>query len=377
MGNGVNNDTAALNAAFQAGCSGSDSVYLPTGVYLVDPLASLNACGATFYGDGSAQSILRSRSKGTSGVWRPLWSFGAGSGKTLTIHDLALDGTNAELAGLSISGYSAVALTGVNIQNFGIPGYAQGHRSPYDGLYLINTEHATVDASSFTGNERAGIELQAVHDSTVSNSTMSGNGGMGGVSEQNFEGPLDGPLVARWINNTLANNGSGGIDVETDPNLLPAQGVLQGNHVIACGNNNWGSGWGLVIGLHSFGTMESNEVDDFASKVPASDYSNAIVYGSNGGPIQIFNNTIRGAKSFGILGNAGLFPVGITDNTLTGNGTGIFIYSSPNVQISGNTVTNSVDTGISVYWSDGATVGGNQFTANNSDLMVNGQKATQ
>jgi parallel beta-helix repeat protein len=282
---------------------------------------------------------------------------------------------NAELAGLNIVGYSTVAIEDVNISNFGTPGYAQNHRSPYDGLYLMNSENATIADSSFTGNERYGIELQAVHNSTVSHSIMSGNGGMGGVSEQNFAGPLDGPLVAKWLNNTLANNGSGGIDVETDPTLPAAQGDLEGNNVTNCGNNNWGSGWGLVIGTHSFGVIENNKIDNFAAQVPPSDYSNAIVYGSNGGPIQVLNNTVTGTRSYGILGNMGLYPVTITGNTVSTNGTGIFIYNSPGVQISSNIVTNNVGAGISVYWSDGSSISGNQYSTNNPNLLINGTPA--
>jgi parallel beta-helix repeat protein len=376
VGNGINNDTAALNAAFQAGCSRSDSVYLPKGIYLVDPLAQLSSCSVRFYGDSSGASILRFRSNLRSGVWQALWSFGSGSGKTLTIQNVGLDGRNGELAGLSIIGYSIVNISGVNIHNFGIPGYAQGHHGDYDGLYLINSAQATIKSSSFNGNERSGIELQAVHNSTVSNSVMSNNGRLGGVSEQNFDGPLDGPLVAKWLNNTLVNDGSGGIDVETDPNLPPVEGIIEGNHVVNCGNNMWDSAWGLVIGLHAYGMIENNEVDNFAAQATQIDYTNAIVYGANGGPIQILNNTVRGTKSYAILGSEGLFPVTITGNTLASNGTGIFIYSSPGVQISGNTVSSSKGPGISVYWSDRSSIFSNQLSGNSPNLMVNGQITT-
>lgn len=377
QGNGTSNDTAALNAALQAGCSQSEPVYLPGGVYLVDPLTVLSSCGTTIYGAGSAKSILRFRSNLRAGIYESLLSFRGGSGKTLTIHDLALEGRHAELAGISIDGYSTVTLTNVSSLNFGTPGYAQGHRASYDGLYLINTQRATVNSSTFAGNERAGVELQAVQNSTVSTSVMSGNGGMGGVAEQNFAGPLNGPGVAQWLNNTLANNGSGGIDVETDANLLPAQGIMKGNYVINCGNNNWGSGWGLVLGLHAFGTIDGNEVDNYAAQAPTSNYTNAIVYGRNGGPIQILNNIVKGTKSNGISGDSGLFPVTISKNTLTSNGVGIFIYSSPGVQISGNTATNNRTAGISVYWSDDSVVSGNLLSANAADLLINGIQAVQ
>jgi parallel beta-helix repeat protein len=375
-GNGYSNDTSALNAAFRIGCSSSDSVYIPAGVYVVDPLTLLNGCGATFYGDGSSRSILRFNSTSLNpNVVQSLWSFGGGYGKTLTIRNLGLQGNHASLAGLSINHYLTVTINDLNISNFGTPGYAQNHSSPYDGVYLINSENAAISYSSFTGNERYGVELQAVHYSTVSYSTMSGNGAIGGVSEENYVGPLDGPKVAKWLNNTLANNGSGGIDVETAASLPPVQGILQGNRVTDCGNNNWGSGWGLTIGLNAFGTIQNNEVDNFAAHAMSDAYSSAIVYGANGGPIQILSNTVKGTRSYGILGNDGLYPVTITGNTVNANGTGIFIYMSPGVQLSNNTVTNNVGAGIAVYWSDGSTISGNHYASNNPDLIIDGTQA--
>jgi parallel beta-helix repeat protein len=376
-GNGYQNDTSALNDAFEVGCATSQSVYIPTGVYIVDPLAVLNGCGTTFYGDGSSHTILRFRSSSSlnPNVVQSLWSFAAGSGKTLTIHSLALQGTNAALAGLSIDHYSKVTITDLNVSNFGTPGYAQGHRSPYDGLYLINSTNATVSNSSFTGNERYGVELQAVHYSTVSHTMLSRNGAMGGVSEENYAGPLDGPLVAQWLSNTLTSNGSGGIDVETASSLPAVQGIIQGNVVTNCGNNNWGSGWGITLGLKAYGVIQGNEVDNFAAALaPNTPYSSAIVYGANGGTIQILSNTVKGTRSYGILGNEGLYPVAITGNTVHANGTGIFIYDSPGVQLSSNTATNNVGAGISVYWSDGS-FSGNHYSSNNPDLMINGSQA--
>jgi parallel beta-helix repeat protein len=373
QGNGAANDTAALNAALQAACAAPDSLYLPSGTYLTDSLNTLNGCGILFYGDGSSNSVLKIR----SAVSPVLWRFAGGYSKSLTIQDLALDGGNSAVAGISIDQYQSVTINRIYVHDFGIPGYAAGHRRDLDGLYIKNTENVQVTNSQFTGNERGGVELQAVHNSTVSNSVLSGNGRLGGVAEQNFTGPLDGPLVAQWLNNTLANNGSGGIDVETDPNLPPAQGVLKGNQVLNCGNNQWDSAWGLVLGLHAFGTIEGNRVQNFAANTASGDYVNAIVYGANGGPISIANNTVVGTKLYAILGNAGAFPVTITGNTLDSNVTGVFIYESPGVQITNNTITNSSGAGIAVYWSDNSTISGNQLTGNLQNLIINGHGASQ
>jgi parallel beta-helix repeat protein len=376
-GDGVTNDTSALNDAFAVGCATSQPVYIPTGIYLIDPLAMLNGCGTTFYGDGSSHSVLRFNTKSSlnPNVVQSLWSFTAGSGKTLSISNIGLQGNHGKLAGLSINHYSSVNIRSLYVINFGTAGYAQNHRSPFDGLYLINSENVTINYTTSIGNERYGIELQADHYSTVSNSTMSGNGAIGGVSEENYAGPLDGPKVAQWLNNTLSTTGAGGIDVETASNLPAVQGILKGNVVTDCGNNNWGYGWGLTLGLNAFGVIQSNEVDNFAAHATSSTYTNAIVYGANAGAIQIANNTVNGTRTYGILGNEGKFPVTISGNTVHANGTGIFIYDSPGVQLMNNIVTNNVNAGIAVYWSDGGTISGNQYSANNPDLIINGTQA--
>jgi len=375
-GNGYTNDTAALNDAFQVGCATSQSVYIPTGVYMVNPLTPLNGCGVTFYGDGSGRSVLKFSGAGLNpNVIQSLWSFTAGSGKTLTLHDIGLQGNHGKLAGLAIDRYSTVSLRNLYINSFGTPGYAQGHRQPYDGLYLTNSTNATISYVTTVNNERYGIELQAVHFSTVANSTMTGNGSLGGVSEENYAGPLDGPRVAQWLNNTLANNGSGGIDVETADSLPAVQGTIQGNSVKNCGNNNWDLGWGIVLGENAFGVIQNNEIDNFATALgTGAAWSNAIAYGANGGNIQILGNTVNGTRTYGILGNESKYPVTISGNTVNANGTGIFIYDSPGVQLTKNIATNNLGAGIAVYWSD-ATISGNQYSANKPDLIIDGTQA--
>lgn len=375
QGDGMVNDTAALNRAFSAACATPEDVYIPAGTYLINSLDSLNHCGITFYGDGVQHTVLKLQ----AAVRQSMWTFAGDPGRTLAlvIEDLTLDGGHLGGAGLAIEQYQAVTINHVFAHDFGTPGYSLGHKKDFDGLYIRNVEKVHVTNSQFTGNERYGIELQAVHTSMVRNSAMSFNGGMGGVSEQNFEGPLDGPLLAQWLDNTVMANGSGGIDVETDPRLPPAQGILQGNRVVNCGNDNWGSGWGLVLGLNSFGSIEGNRVGNFAANASTGNYTNAIVYGQNAGPINILNNTITRTKSNAISGLHGAFPVTIMGNTLSYNGTGIFIYDSPRVQITNNTVTNSSQYGIAVFQSHGSTLRGNQLTGNLWNLRIDGHDAKQ
>lgn len=375
LGDGVSDDTAALISAFSAACASSEDVYIPAGTYLVGSIDTSKGCGSFFHGDGAKSTIL----KRMAAAGKPMWTLTGGPARTLdmVIQDLAVDGGHLGGAGIAIEQYQTVTINRVSVHDFGTPGYDLGHKQAFDGLYIRNVENARVMDSEFTGNERYGIELQAVHNSTVQHSAMSSNGGMGGVSEQNFDGPSDGPLVAQWLDNTLIANGGGGIDVETDPKLPPAQGILRGNEVIDCGNERWDAGWGLVLGLHSFGTIEGNRVLDFAAHASPGEYTDAIVYGKNAGPISIVNNVISGTKARGILGNNGLFPVAISGNTLTANGTGIFIYNSPRVSITNNTVTRSSGLGIAVFWSYGSTISGNQLDGNLQNLRINGHHARQ
>lgn len=372
-GNGSANDTAAVASAIAAACSTRDSVYFPAGVYLIDPLGYVNGCNTTLYGDGSTASILRFRSALT-GSFQSLVTFNNGS--SLTIHDLAFDGRHAELAGFAIVGYSTVALTNVASYNFGTPGYSEGYRNSFDGFYIINTSTVNVQSSSFTGNERMGLELQADANATVNNSTMSGNGGMGGVSEQNFAGTLAGPGTQYWTNNMFDSNGSGCIDVETDPSLPPAHGIITGNVCSNSGKDNWDSGWGLVLGLNAYGTISNNKITNYSvnanANTVASGYDSAIVFGTAGGPITISNNTVTGARGNAIRGANSPYTVQITGNSFSGNGSGMDLYSDPGVQVGCNSVTNSLRYGIAVSESTGYKISNNTISGNNPNLSING-----
>lgn len=375
QGNGQSDDTASLNSALSAACAAAEDVYLPAGTYLVRPLAALNHCGIAVFGDGSSKTILKLAAANS----RSMWTFEGDPQKTLSlvIRDLALNGGNLREAGLDVEQFQTVSITRVSVHDFGTPGYRLGHRDSLDGLYMRSIENVQVLESQFDGNERSGIELQAVHNSTVRDSTLSFNGRLGGVSEQNFDGPLDGPLVVQWLDDMMVANGSGGLDVETDPRLPPVHGVFDGNQVIDCGDNMWDAGWGLVLGVHSFGLVEGNTVRNFAASTPPGDYTNAIVYLRNAGPIQIVRNTVTGTRTRAIVGLNGAYPVVIANNLLTGNGAGIFIYNSPSVTITDNAVSDSAGVGIDVFWSAYGTITGNQFHGNHGDLQIDGHPGYQ
>ena len=165
QGNGTDNDTAALNNGFVAACSASEDLYIPSGTYLVTSLDAVHNCGITFHGDGPSNTILKLMAPARTSMM----TFDGSLEKNLAlvVQDLALDGGHLGGAGIAIERYQAVTINRVSFNYFGTPGYSLGHKHDFDGLYVRNVENARVTDSQISGNERYGVELQAVHSSTV------------------------------------------------------------------------------------------------------------------------------------------------------------------------------------------------------------------
>jgi hypothetical protein len=90
-GDGVTNDTAAVQAALD---SGAGAVYLPEGTYLCGKLNFLasNPAGLTVYGDGRTRSIIKSTSAGDQSI--NVYAANGANTNNIYIHDLQIDGNN-------------------------------------------------------------------------------------------------------------------------------------------------------------------------------------------------------------------------------------------------------------------------------------------
>lgn len=108
-GDGVTNDTAAIQAALTYACAGARSVYIPEGVYVV--ATTLTACtGIRVSGAGSASSILQP----TISDGSPVINFPASSG-FFKLQDFAILST-INLTTFSTGGISAQNCTGIRMQ---------------------------------------------------------------------------------------------------------------------------------------------------------------------------------------------------------------------------------------------------------------------
>lgn len=224
VGNGVADDTAAIQAAVNAG----SAVYIPAGTYIVD---IVNLVADTFiFGDGAA-TILKQKSTFVGGSTGSLYANSGLAGATIdniTIRDLRIEGTNivapvfSEFKHLiSLNGTRNVLIE--NVQFIGFQG---------DGLYI--------GSGVVAGDERHNYNI------LVSNCFFDG------INQQNRQGisvtdGVDGIITDCTFQNTTSSTMPGAIDFE--PNNYAFETVK--NWVVEnCVFRNIGGNYG-TIGLLS------------------------------------------------------------------------------------------------------------------------------
>ena len=254
----------------------------------------------------------------------------------------------------------------VSVRNFGRPGHREGHTADYNGMYFHTLNNLSILNCVSQHNERDGIETQAVHYLDISNCDLSDNGRLGGVAEQNVVTNADGPLEVSFTDNIANNNGSGGFDIETAKGLPAAKGYIHGNTVENGGNDQWGYGWGVVLGNNTYGEISSNTVMNFAAT--RGPYRSAIVAGGNSGTVTIAHNTVKGSGGDGIHVNMTEgrgYPANITDNTVLNNAQdGISAYNAPSSTLRGNIIGNNSKNGITMSGAARSSVTDNQIYGN-------------
>ncbi|MGP0586271.1 glycosyl hydrolase family 28-related protein [Paenibacillus timonensis] len=144
-GNGVTDDTAAIQKALNQAASTGDTVYFPKGVYLVNPAKTLRVGGnTTLKGDGRT-SIIRAGSSGFG------WELMRVAGKDTLLTGLVLDGNRRVNRVLTIAGGSArVTVQGLLVQG---ATHSSDRRSDYyagvvSGIVVLgNTESISIQGA--------------------------------------------------------------------------------------------------------------------------------------------------------------------------------------------------------------------------------------
>jgi hypothetical protein len=168
VGDGVTNDTAAIQSALNTG----KAVYLPTGTYAINAKLKLAADGQIVYGDGNgninepARTIIKwigalggtmlSISNGTTENWqnctvRDMWL----NGNSLAL--TAVQGYDGSIAGgawrnryvnLTISGLTGVNNTAFDLGGGAFPDFA--HDSEITGCFVIGAARGVICAGAIT-----------------------------------------------------------------------------------------------------------------------------------------------------------------------------------------------------------------------------------
>ncbi|WP_257307382.1 right-handed parallel beta-helix repeat-containing protein [Geothrix campi] len=308
-GDGITNDTAALQKAVDAMAGTGGTVSVPAGTYLVDALTSLQLrSGMTLSLDTGA--ILKAIPNGSSN-YIILRISGVSNvnvvGGTLLGDRTTHTGTSGEQGmGLRITGSAQhIAVVGVTSKECWGDGFAISGASDVT-LCNVLADH----------NRRQGLSITSGNGLVVKNSSFTNNRGT--IPEDGLD--IE-PNSGETVNNVLitacvfANNGGDGIE-----NGVPIAytGLAFIYNVVIDGNTMTGNG---VATLHS-GPRSGIEVSNTSGHV-------------------IKNNTIQGNAGYGIYLRDGVTGTTVTRNTVTQNTlNGVLEYRS-----SGNTITDNTLSG--------------------------------
>ena len=309
-GDGVTDDSAAIQTCFNAVAGTGGTVVIPDGTYLINGNYSSSSFGLR---PGSNMTIAMT------------------SGAVLQVKTMPTDNYSA----LTIGTCSNVTITGGTIIGDRLTHTDHGGQDGH-GIYIGNASNITISgvtlkqcwgdgiyiassSSSITWtncvcdhNYRMGASAVEVNGLTVSGSTFSNTG-------------KDGPLLS---------GGGSGFDLEPNSGQVVTNVNFHDN--IVTGNSQYGVGTGGR--------------DDLST--------------SN---VTINHNTITGNGNDGVYCNDGTTTSSVTNNTITGNaGCGIELGSpdTVNMTVTGNTVSNNSSWGIYVSSATNATVTGNTGAGN-------------
>jgi len=318
VGNGVADDTAAIQAAINA--SAGKRLHIPAGNYVVSALSGVSEI--YMFGDGPEVSVITRKASGSTN------DFVTFASKTAIVIDgITFDG-NKSAQTVGANTLALVACDNVTITNCAFNnskssggGYGSGI-AVVDGTTAANGTNIAISGNRLSGNDQASIYVNKTYNVTINSNFMHGNGG--GVSVINFVFP---PVinVQRYF-------------------------VISGNTIRSC----TGSGIG-VSGYYEGGTSPANKV--YGPKVPASD------------TFTISGNVVSECDLYGIAfqGSNGVVSSNSISNcgSVSGGGGGILMNCLYSV-CSQNAISNCVNYGIDAGGSSSLSVHGNMIAGTGS-----------
>jgi parallel beta-helix repeat protein len=338
LGDGVTDDTAAIQSAVNAVAGTGGEVLIPAGTYLINPIANSGAginLGSNMTLSLATGAVLQARSTATSnykvvlasGVTHVNITGGTiiGNRNNNTITDTAEAGM-----GITVASSSNVVIEGVTVTDCWA-----------DGIYISGGTNVTLNQVVSNNSRRNGLSIVNGSILVVRGSTF-----------ENATGSLEGGVLA---------NG-GGIDVE--PNIGNTVSTLLISHCTFTGNVALAIGSGVGIANTGLAFTRTVFID---GNTVTNNLSRGIDIANCSGT-SVTRNMVSGNVGYGILFRAGADNGFCTGNTVTGTtgtpGNGITEDTCSGNTITGNTCSGNAGRGVYAVASTGDTVGANTQSGN-------------
>jgi hypothetical protein len=223
-GDGVTDDTQAINQCLQAAKAQQANVYIPAGTYLCNTVdASGNilsydagaASSLTIYGDGSGSVLTTSLNTGSCLLF--IFAYAAGSG--LTVKNISFQSTHGMITqqtrGLFITGTGAQNLSNVTVSGCYFNGFSTALGAQGINTFTVNSNYF----GSPQGHDNAKNDTDPAvflwtydnsngrcYNITITNNTADGYTGTGPLSALVTHRPMDGFVFGTGYGYTITGN---------------------------------------------------------------------------------------------------------------------------------------------------------------------------
>lgn len=255
VGDGVKDDTAALQAAMDAADSaGGGTVFIPRGTYKLTNTVFIGS-NTTVRGEGRA-TVLKATTA-FSILYNKGWSDLVGN-TNIAVMDLTVDGDGIGLKGVVFAGVVRGTIHNVRVidmVNYGIWLWASGE-NPAAGVHGTPTRNVTVSACHVTGVIDTGIECDAALSCAIVGNTVGvANGCIGALYAWN------GAQDCTFVGNTVEGEGVNPTCVAYRVGMLEPAGFTNGYtrktaRITFVGN----TARNVKIGLRVAGLVETGEI---------------------------------------------------------------------------------------------------------------------
>lgn len=371
VGDGVTDDTTAIQAALDSGAS---AIYAPSGTYLISSVQPQN--NQMIYGDGAGTIF---KQKAGANFVRP---FLISSKSFITLDNFTIDGNgNAQAAGEQNHGVFIVDSTDINVYNLIVHDCQGDGIGVYSDNNSILARRIRIENNTCYNFGRCGIVISgtgAFHVVITNNITRVGTRvttSTSGGNSIHLELDSTPPVDPGWI--TVSNN--------TTDDAITSSGVfsnlvIDGNTIRNAYN---GSGFGVITIINARSCVISNNTVSDLLGVTGNNgiyYQDAI--GAAAQNIVISGNSIGGVSGDGVtmLSTAAGFdsPFVIDGNTIISCGSGIRVLSDMHtVTMTSNSMRQITDYCIKIGGTNGVLVANNNgYNFGSSGIVIENQGAS-